>query len=320
MDEKDEKIKQSQSINTITPAEKKKAYIAAVFFSILVGFSFLGIKVCQPYISSMEIIAYRYDFAFVTMVILIAFGVVKVNLKHKSKGKLIKVAVFYVLFMALQVVGLLYATSVEGAIFFAIIPIFVKILALFMLGEKSTKTENFFIALTVAALLLMIIMGATDITIHPIGIICLLLSSVSTALNNVYMRAARNEVTPIEITWGITLMGVIPFNIYVIVGHIINGDGITAYFRPLATPEVFIATFFLGVGCILLTAQLMSYMQSKLEAVKAAIFGNVSTTISIVAGVIILKEPLEWYHIVCTIGIIAGVVGLSFAKKPKEDK
>ena len=85
---------------------------------------------------------------------------------------------------------------------------------------------------------------------------------------------------------------------------------------------MFIATAYLGIGCILLSAHLMSYMLSKMEAVKGTIFGNLSTAISIVAGVVILGEPLKWYHVVCTVLIIAGVIGLclSGGKPANEEK
>ena len=98
--------------------------------------------------------------------------------------------------MALQVVGLLFSTSVEGAIIFAVIPIAVKIIASIFLNEKSTWLETVFICLTVLALLVMIIMGATDVTIDPLGTVLLVLSSLAMALSNVFMRYARNDYQP----------------------------------------------------------------------------------------------------------------------------
>ena len=56
-----------------------------------------------------------------------------------------------------------------------------------------------------------------------------------------------------------------------------------------------------------------------MEAAKGTIFGNVSTAISIVAGVVVLGEDLMWYHIVCTALIIAGVVGMSLSGRKKEE-
>ena len=301
-------------------ADRKKGYIAAICFSVLVGFSFLGIKICQNYTDSLHLLCYRYDFAFVVIVLLAVFGIVKIDIRNKPKKKLMLTAGFYVGFMALQVTGLAYATSVEGSILFAIVPIIVKVIASVFLKERSSWIENMFICMTVAALVFMIIMGATGIVINPLGTVLLLLSSISMALSNVFMRYTRNDYRPVEITFSIVVMGFIVFNSVQIVSGIISGEGIGDYFAPLAVPQVLIACGYLGIGCILLSAHLMSYMLSKMEAVKGTIFGNVSTAISIVAGVLVLGETLMWYHVVCTLLIITGVVGLSLSGSRREER
>ena len=293
--------------------EMKKGYAAAIFFSVLVGFSFMGIKVAQTSTDSLGVLVYRYDFAFAAMIILMLFRVIKIDIKGKPKKKLLTTAAFYVGFMALQVTGLVFATSVEGSIYFALVPIIVKIIASIFLGENSSWLENCFVCLTVAALVVMLAMGSTGISFSPAGAVLLLASSVSMALSNVFMRYTRNDYKPIETTFTIVLMGFIAFNAAWIIRGVAEGQGIAEYFLPLTDMKVFIACGYLGIGCILLSAHLMSYMLSKMEAVKGTIFGNVSTAISIVAGVVILGEPLMWYHIVCTILIIAGVVGLSLS-------
>ncbi len=301
--------------------DRKKGYLAAVGFSVLVGFSFLGIKVCQGYTDSLNVLCYRYDFAFAVIMLLVIFRIVKLDIRNKPKGKLWLTAAFYVGFMALQVIGLAYATSVEGSIIFAMVPIIVKIIASVFLKEKSSWTANLFVCVTVASLIFMIIMGSAEIEIDPLGTVLLLLSSVSMALSNVFMRYTRNDYKPVEITFTIVVMGFIVFNIAMAVKSIIYGNSIADYFIPLTSPNVFVAAGYLGVGCILLSAFLSSYVLSKLEAVKGTIFGNVSTAISIVVGVIVLGETLMWYHVLCTLLIIAGVIGLSVSgSKNNEEK
>lgn len=293
--------------------ERRKGYMAAIAFSILVGFSFLGVKVCQSYTDSLNVLCYRYDFAFVIIMILVIFRVIKLDIMSKPKTRLLLTAGFYVGFMALQVIGLAYSTSVEGSIIFAIVPIIVKVIASVFLKEKSTWIGNACVCLTVAALIFMIVMGAGDIKIDPLGTVLLLLSSISMALSNIFMRSTRNEYKPVEITFTIVIIGFIGFNCAMAVKSFICGDTISDYFSPLMIPEVFVSAAYLGIGCILLSAHLTTYMLGRLEAVKGTIFGNVSTAISIVVGVIVLGESLMWYHVLCTLCIIAGVVGLSMS-------
>lgn len=294
-----------------------RGYSAAVLFSVLVGFSFLGVKTCVPLASSLQILVHRYNFAFLALIIILVLRIGKINLRGKPKKNLILTAGFYVGFMVLQVIGLIFSTSIEGSIIFAIIPIIAKIIASLFLGEKSTALQNIFVCLTVAALIVMIVMGSTSVTLNIGGAILLVLSSISMAISNVFMRYVRDQYKPIEISAAIIIGGCVIFNLAFLVQGLFNGT-LHTYFEPFSHPEFIIATAYLGVGCILLSAQLMSYSLSKMEAVKATIFGNVSTAISIIAGVVVLGEPLLPYHIVCTVLIIVGVVGLSVSGKKKE--
>lgn len=297
--------------------DRLKGYGAALFFSILVGFSFLGIKTCVPLADSLQILTHRYNFALLGLIFILVFKIAKINLRGKPKRDLLLTAGFYVGFMVLQVIGLSFATSIEGSIIFAIIPIIVKIIASLFLGENSTIMQNIFVCLTVAALIIMIIMGSTEMTFNLMGTTILLLSSIAMAISNVFMRYVRDQYKPIEISAAIIAGGFIVFNIAAITRGLATGT-LDSYFAPFKYPAFIIATLYLGVGCILLSAQLMSYSLSKMEAVKATIFGNLSTAISIIAGVIILGEPLFPYHIICTILIVIGVIGLSLSGMKKK--
>lgn len=288
-----------------------KAYGAAVFFSVLVGFSFLWIKLCIPYADSLHILVHRFNFAMLTLALLMLIKVVKVNLKGKPKKNLILTAGFYVGFMFFQVVGLYFATSIEGSIIFATVPILVQIIAAVFLGEKSTRLQNIFVVISVIALIVMVILGSSEISFSPAGIVLIMISSICMALSNVYMRYVRNQYRPIEISTAIIVMGTVVFNLMFILKGLILGNEI-GYLEPLSHSRFLIGVIYLGVGCILLSAQTMSYLQSKLQAAKASVFGNVSTAISIVAGALLLGETLRVYHIICTALIIGGVVGLNF--------
>lgn len=53
---------------------------------------------------------------------------------------------------------------------------------------------------------------------------------------------------------------------------------------------------------------------SKIEASKMSVFSNLGTVISIIAGVIFLKEEIYYYHILGSILIIIGVIGANKSK------
>ena len=299
-----------------------KIYGSAVLFSLIVGFSFIGVKTCVSVATPLETLTFRYNFAFLATLLTVAVGLVKIDLRGKPKKKLALTAGLYLGFMVLQTFGLVFSTSIESGIIFAIIPILAKIIASLFLKESTTWQQNVFVCMSVAAVITMFVLGASDITVNILGLVILLLSSVSMALSNVMMRYVRGVYKPFEISFFITGGGCLIFNLAAIVYGLKTGT-LADYFAPLSHVDFIIATAYLGIPSTLVSALIMAYMLAHMEAVKATIFGNLSTAISIVAGVIVLGEPLQLYHVICTILIIVGVIGLSLpsmASKRKKKK
>ncbi|MGL4484000.1 MAG: EamA family transporter, partial [Anaerovoracaceae bacterium] len=113
-------------------------------------------------------------------------------------------------------------------------------------------------------------------------------------------------------TFGVIILNIIYFYLLIIYNNIKD------FFVPLAHWQFLLAMLFLGVGCILITAQLMSYMMAHLEAVVATLFGNLATGISFIAGIMILNEEVRIIHVICGVLIIVGVIGNGYYSKKKE--
>ncbi len=110
------------------------------------------------------------------------------------------------------------------------------------------------------------------------------------------------------------------FNIIFVSVLLYNDENPLRYFAHAFNLQFILSITYLGSACVVLSVFLMSYMLRHLEALKASLFGNLSTAISIVAGVLLLSEPLLSYHIICTILIVIGVIGVSAAGKSAADK
>ena len=291
-------------------------YGVAVLFSLIVGFSFLAVKTSVKTATPLEILTYRFNFAAIAALIPVIFRYLKIGLAGRSKKRLMLTAGFYLGFMVFQTIGLLFATSVESGIIFAIIPILAKVIAHYYLGEKGDWKQNVFVTLSITAVIVMFVFSARDFEgVSATGLVLLLISSISMALSNVFMRGVRREFSPYTIAFAISLGGRLLFNGATLVIGTVSGQ--LQYLAPLGHWEFIVATAFLGIPSTLISSLLMAFMLANMEAVKATIFGNLSTAISIVAGVIFLKEALYLYHIVCTALIIAGVVGTSLSGSPK---
>jgi Permeases of the drug/metabolite transporter (DMT) superfamily len=313
---KQDKLSEENNLTRIRESNVK-VYGSAVIFSLIVGFSFLGVKTCVSVATPLETLTFRFNFAFLATLIAVIIGLVKIDIKNKPKRNLMVTAGLYLCFMALQAIGLVFSTSIESGIIFASIPIMAKIISSLVLKESTSWKQNIFVCLSVAAVITMFVLGASDISVNIVGLIILSFSSLSMACSNVMMRYVRKAYKPFEITFVITAGGCFIFNLATIVFGWKNGS-LSSYFEPLTHMSFVVAAAYLGVLSTLVSALFMAYMLAHMEAVKATVFGNLSTAISIVAGVVVLGEPLQLYHIVCTILIIAGVIGLSLPSMAKQ--
>lgn len=300
---------------------KWKLYTVAAAFTLSVGFSFYGIKKCVPYADSLEILAYRYMAALIGVIVWLAvmraMGKAPEKVPGRPKLRLYQTAAFYILFMILQIVAMFFATSIEGAIVYAMTPIFAKIVGRIALGERSTRMQNLFVSLTVAALVVLVVLNATDIHLNATGLVMMIISSIFMACNNVSARYVRGVFKPIEITKCIAMGGFPIFVGAALIRAAVRGD-ILDFFEPLTHPDFVIWVAFLGICNILLSAQFMAYMLAHMQIVQSTIFSSASTFVSIIAGALLLGEPLYWYHYLCSVLIIIGVVGLALA--PADEK
>jgi drug/metabolite transporter (DMT)-like permease len=298
--------------------DRLKAHLAGMVFAVLVGFSFMSLKICVPIATPLQILSFRYTFAFFAAILFLLLRINKVSYRNKPIVKVGLVVFCYVGFMVFQTLGMVFTSSVEGAILFAIVPVFAKIIARFVLGEKSTVLQEIFMWLSISALVLMIIMGASSLTFSIKGILLLAISSALIAGSNVVMRQIKTIFTPIEITFSIVISGFLFFNTATLVHGLVT-DTMDEYFALFGNTKFLLATAYLGIFCIMFTAQLMSYMMAHMPAVQGTLYGNVSTAISIIAGTVFLSEPLQAYHIICAGLIVAGVVGISMSGSKQQN-
>jgi len=86
----------------------------------------------------------------------------------------------------------------------------------------------------------------------------------------------------------------------------------------LINSDFLVAILYLGVFSSLGTSFLSNYALSKIEASKMSVFNNLATLITIFAGVMILHETLQYFHIIGAAIIIIGVIGTNYFGNKKE--
>lgn len=296
-------------------------YSAAILSSSLIGLSFLFSKIGLQYSSPLDLLAYRFTFAFIAMLIAVLLNLIKINIDKEMIKKIIPLAIFYpLLSFGFQIFGLQFIQSSEAGIIFAAGPVFTMILASYFLKEKTTILQKLSILLSIFGVLYITFKKGSYFELQSMkGLLFILISVLSFSMYNVIGRKLRQKISSADIIVVIIAIGFLAFNILAIGKHLIDGD-VMNFFSPLKNPSFILSVFFLGVLSTLVTSYLTIFTLSHLESYKMSVFGNFSTVVSIIAGAVFLKEAIFPYHIIGSILIISGVIGANLLGTKKESK
>lgn len=294
----------------------KKAYFAAIVYALIIGFSFLFVKLTLTVSNPMDTLAHRFTVSFIFASIPILFGFVKINIKLKYIVKILPLALFYpAMFFGFQIFGLVHISSSEAGIIQATIPIFTMILASIFLKESSSNLQKISLFLSVTGVIYIFFMKGISFKAHNFqGTLLILLSALASASYNVLARKLTKEYKLMDLTYMMTFIGFVFFNFMSVINHSINGT-LNVYFKAFSNPLFVVSILYLGILSSLVTSLLANYALSQLEASKMSVFSNLSTLITMIAGVIFLGENLEYFHIIGAILILLGIIGTNFLGK-----
>ncbi|MCL2336922.1 MAG: DMT family transporter [Firmicutes bacterium] len=293
----------------------KKAYGAAVCYTVIIGLSFLFVKMSLFYTNPLDLLAYRFSAALLTALLVLLFGRHKIHLSIGWKDILaiLPLALFYpILFFIFQTFGLAGTGSSEAGIIQAFAPIFTFFLATFFLKETASLKQKIFVLLSVAGVIFIFVMQGVQLSNYSFtGWLLILLSTLSTAVYSVMARRLTTKYPVFTLTLIMTLFGFITFALLALGSHLIAGT-VKELFTSLVNPNLLLTVLYLGVLSSFLSSFLTNYTLSQLEAFRMSIFSNLATVITIMAGIVFLHETLFWYHLAGTLLILAGVLGSNY--------
>lgn len=298
--------------------EKVLPILASITYSVIFGLSFLFAKIGLRTMNTIELVAYRFLIASLVLTVLKALKVIKIDLKGKNLKVVILTAILQpVLYFLFEVKGIDLTTTSESSLVLALIPICVAIFARIFLDEKLLKSQVAFILLSVAGVVVINIMkDKTASSGNYLGVILLFMAVIAAALYNISSKRASANFNPLEITYVMMWVGAIAFNSILFFMNIFNGT-LDQYFSPMFSLSSLISLSYLAILSSIIAFFLINYSISKLPVYQSAIFGNISTVVAILVGVVVLKEDFGLYDIIGAIMIVIGVLGTIYMGERK---
>ncbi len=301
--------------------------LAGLCVTLIFGFSFLFSKTALQSLTPFQLLASRFTIAALCITLLVRLKVVRIQLKGKPIASLLILSIVQpILYFLFEAWGLQNAGASEAGIMLSLIPIIVTVLAAVFLKERPSKLQFFFIILSTGGVCYIVIMGgllnqSPDQPLFSgtlLGYLFLLGAVTSAGFYNILSRKNSIRFRPMEITFVMMWVGMVAF-IGMAGIELIVTNGLDQLVAGLSNPITLISILYLGSLSSVMAFFLLNYMLSRLEASRSAIFGNITTIISILAGVLFLGEQLYSFHLIGSILILMGVWGTQVFRKKRAD-
>ncbi|MGE5676861.1 MAG: DMT family transporter [Pseudomonadota bacterium] len=285
-------------------------YFSGLTMATIFGLSFMFTKQALESLPTTLLLSYRFALAALLLTVLWLTGLVKLNYKNKPLKELFLLTAFQpIAYFICETTGVNLTTSSESGIMIALIPVIVTIFAAVFLKEKPGKAQLMFILFSVLGVVFIVLMsGDAGSSGHYAGLIALFGAVLAAGVFNILSRKLSQSFTPVEITFVMMWTGALVFNLYYILSRVISGETV-GYFTSLNSMSALVPILYLGILSSVCAFFMANFTLSKLPAASSAVFSNLTTVISIIAGVFVRHEAFHWYQILGGIMIILGVWG-----------
>ncbi len=297
--------------------DKIKALLAIFLTTLIVGLSFVFVKMGLKYSTPVDLLADRLLVAFVVICLLRSFGAVKIGkIAKRQKIGLLGLSFLYPTgFFALQISGIEIIPATEASIIYALLPIFTLIGSAILLKEKTSLLQKSGALLSVLGVLYITFQSSINISMNYWGYFLIFSSLFAIVLYFILLKKTVQNVSIITVTFYILMYGMLVVNLLNLFLTILTGS-VSGFMERFYHAEYLYVVAYLGVLSTFLSSFLTNFSLKYLPASVVGVFNNFSPVIGLFAGVIILKETLFSYYIY---GGVIVLIGLFMSTVKKEN-
>ena len=281
------------------------------------GFSFLASRTALNTAHVFVLLSHRFLISFLIMH-LFPRQLAGMRCKPRQLLLLLALGVFQpALYFFGEQFGILHSTTIFSGVMIDMIPVVSTLAAVPILKERPTVGQLLFGLLSVGGVIGIGLLSKQSGRLDWIGVAALVLAVVSAAGYTLLARGLSGQTSPFSRTYAMLIVGAVVFTVLALVRC--RGD-LSAYLVPFRTTSYLLSVLFLSVFCSVVSFFLSNYAISKLPVARETVFANLTTAVSVFAGVVILHEPFSWLGLVFCLVILIGIYGVQRAGIRKGSK
>lgn len=298
--------------------ERKKiwlATLAALCGNGIFGFSFMFSRIALGSADPFVMLMYRFLLAFAAVQLIALFsrkkgldGWLRFSPDRKAYGSLLALGLVQpVLYFLFESYGVQLTNATVSGVIIAMVPIVALGAGAVFLKEKPTLRQLLFAALSISGVVVLTLQQSASGDVKALGVALLLGAVISAVGYNVMSRRLSRRCSALECTHMMMLVAAVTFTALALWQHAGHWEALAA---PIRQPSFLMAMGYLGLLSSVGAFLMLNYANSVLPIAKTSAFCNLTTVLSVFAGVVFLGEPFSWVSLAASAVIIAGVYGV----------
>lgn len=291
------------------------AMLAAAVGNGIFGFSFMFSRMAMDAASPLTLLMYRFTLAFLFINIVALWarrtgkdGWLRFRIPWKKSLPLFVLGLLQpVIYFLCESWGIKLTNATVSGVIIALIPIAALGGGALFLKEKPSLIQIGFSLLCIAGVIVMTLQQSQGGQVQPLGILLLVGAVLFGAMYNMFSRKISGTFSALERTYVMMLVGAA---VFFLLACAENGFDSRKLFLPLQNAKFMLAMVYLSLFSSILAFLCLNYAATILPVSRSTAFCNLTTVLSVLAGVVFLQEPFTLLSGVAAVVIIIGVFGV----------
>ncbi|MBE6990793.1 MAG: DMT family transporter [Ruminococcaceae bacterium] len=284
------------------------AILGSCCSSLLFGLSYMFTKRIIGTVSTFTLLSWRFTLGALAMTICLLLGIFKVDFRGKPLRWLMLLALFQpVSYFVFETFGVRFVSVSESSTIIACTPIITMAFSYLFLKEPPRRAQILGVLLATAGILTIALVKGMSPTFSLVGYLLLFCAVASNSSYYIVSRKAAPHFSVFERTYAMCLTGAVIFTIGAFIENGINGSIGTYLTMPFVNPDFLLSAAYLGIGCSCTAFFLSNRSISILGSTRTCTFAALTTIISVLSGVFIMRDP---FTIVQGIGTVMALTGV----------
>jgi len=293
------------------------ATLCALGGNAIFGFSFMFSRIALGVATPFVMLTYRFILAVLGLSIAAVWSVNRKNPPRESEdfmrfdlrskpvlpllclGIVQPVAYFFC-----ESYGIAMTNSTFSGVIIALVPIVGLILGAVCLHERATVRQALWSLVSIAGVVVMTLMQSAEGEIRLLGVLLLLGAVLSGVVFNIISRSIADRFSAFERTYMMMLVAAVTFTA---LAAFENRADLSALLAPMRSLPFLGAMGYLSFVSSIGAFMLLNFANNHLPVAKTTAFCNLTTVISVFAGVVFLGEPFSAVMLIAAAMIVLGV-------------